>query len=184
MRMGLSVVNHCHICARFQHAKALFGDGGTLASSAADACDWSTLGLTPSQCEPGTSTWWLGSEVRNHCVLKAWRAVLMTLAPVPRVKGAHTGAHVDTYGCNIVVQLIGHKKWILYPPSETCALRPTRIPYEESSIWCYTDFLLPDAAATGAGGAQTRYEVVLKPGDVLFVPKLYWYVHSAVPCVL
>ncbi|KAJ8936605.1 hypothetical protein NQ314_012220 [Rhamnusium bicolor] len=46
-------------------------------------------------------------------------------------KGAHTPCHMDTYGCNLVFQVYGKKLWIVSPPEEN--LRPTRVPYEESS---------------------------------------------------
>lgn len=82
-------------------------------------------------------------------------------------KGAHTSAHFDSYGCNIVVQVYGRyntkciltqkfseptqkssfklfsKSWLLFPPNER--LSPTRIPYEESSVYCNENFYSPNA---------------------------------------
>ena len=55
--------------------------------------------------------------------------------------GAHTPCHYDTYGCNIVVQVYGRKSWLLFSPdSKLCV---TRVPYEESSIYCKENFYSP-----------------------------------------
>lgn len=86
--------------------------------------DWSLFGFPSLN---GThSTIWIGSE------------------------GSCTPCHYDTYGCNLVAQLWGSKEWILYHPNDS--LYPTRVPYEESSVFSsvnvkspltgvYTDFL-------------------------------------------
>lgn len=57
--------------------------------------------------------------------------------------GAHTPCHYDTYGCNIVVQVHGRKRWLLFPPE--AKLKATRIPYEESSVYCEENFYSPEA---------------------------------------
>ncbi|GBP79978.1 HSPB1-associated protein 1 homolog, partial [Eumeta japonica] len=56
--------------------------------------------------------------------------------------GAHTPAHQDTYGCNLVAQIHGRKQWILFPP-ETGGMKPTRVPYEESSVYSELNFYCP-----------------------------------------
>lgn len=76
---------------------------------------WENLGFPERNVED--STFWLGS------------------------KGAHTPMHIDTYGCNIVAQIYGRKRWILFPPHEN--LRRTRIPYEESSIYSKINMFSP-----------------------------------------
>ncbi|PNF33366.1 hypothetical protein B7P43_G04154 [Cryptotermes secundus] len=87
--------------------------------------------------------------------------------------GAHTPCHLDTYGCNLVAQVYGRKQWILFPPEKTSSLLPTRIPYEESSIYSNLNFYSPDADI--ADELQEAYVVTLKPGDVLFVPHYWWH---------
>ena len=51
--------------------------------------------------------------------------------------GAFTQCHQDSYGVNLVAQIQGRKKWTLFPPNASSAsvLKPTRIPYEESTIF-------------------------------------------------
>lgn len=71
--------------------------------------DWSVFGFDGRN--GNQSTLWVGSE------------------------GASTPCHYDTYGCNLVAQLSGTKQWTLFPPSDTNYLYPTRVPYEESSVF-------------------------------------------------
>lgn len=105
---------------------------------------WRALGL---DVEAEAGTFWLGS-----C-------------------GAHTPLHQDAYGANCVAQLYGTKRWVLFPPSASPALRPTRVPYEESSVF---------SAATQAEqlAAPGRLELDLCAGELLVVPKHWW--HSVV----
>ena len=78
-----------------------------------DAVDWSKVGF---QGRNGyQSTIWVGSEL------------------------AFTPCHQDTYGLNLVAQIDGVKKWLLLPPSDSHALNPLRVPYEESSIFTQVD---------------------------------------------
>lgn len=56
-------------------------------------------------------------------------------------KGANTPCHYDTYGFNIVVQVFGRKSWLLFPPESK--FHCTRVPYEESSVYCKENFYSP-----------------------------------------
>ena len=82
------------------------------------ALDWSPLGFEGRGGRE--STIWIGSEL------------------------AHTPCHYDTYGYNIVAQLYGRKRWYLVAPSETDKMYPTRLPYEESSVFSPVNILHPD----------------------------------------
>ncbi|XP_076268708.1 HSPB1 associated protein 1 [Rhynchophorus ferrugineus] len=86
-------------------------------------------------------------------------------------KGAHTPCHIDTYGCNMVLQTFGSKLWLLFPPEEN--LRPSRVPYEESSIYSKINFFSPDISILKDIGHC--YKVILNPGDVLIVPNRWWH---------
>ena len=72
---------------------------------------------------------------------------------------ASTPCHIDTYGCNLVAQIYGTKKWTLFPPSETPNLYPTRIPYEESSVFSQVNVTNPDLRRFPAFATVVRYEV-------------------------
>ncbi|XP_041969130.1 HSPB1-associated protein 1 [Aricia agestis] len=98
---------------------------------------------------PSDTTLWVGSE------------------------GAHTPAHQDTYGFNVVAQVHGKKRWILFPP-ETPGLRPTRVPYEESSVYSELNFYCP-SEISDFNGLSGGYMVELCAGDALFVPKGWWH---------
>jgi len=91
-------------------------------------------------------------------------------------KGVKTHTHFDS-DHNIFVQLVGRKKWTLYPPSAALNLCPyprvhpmwhkSRLHFghiDSSDRWC----------PTSAEGLNAT-EVVLGPGDVLYVPPLYWH---------
>lgn len=88
--------------------------------------------------------------------------------------GAHTPCHYDTYGCNLVAQITGRKRWVLYPPEDTPFLQPSRIPYEESSVYSRINFekWLNNVPVV----AHTHPHIIeLLPGDVLFVPRHWWH---------
>lgn len=87
--------------------------------------------------------------------------------------GAHTPAHQDTYGVNIVTQLYGKKRWILFPP-ETGGLKPTRVPYEESSVYSELNFYCPNNLEVFNGLIGAR-SVELSAGDALLVPRGWWH---------
>ena len=50
-------------------------------------------------------------------------------------EGALTACHQDSYGENLVCQLAGSKLWTLFSPADSDKLRPSRVPYEESSVF-------------------------------------------------
>lgn len=89
--------------------------------------------------------------------------------------GAHTVCHQDSYGFNIVAQIQGRKKWYLFPPEQTACLYPTRIPFEESSVFSEVNITNPDLTKHPKFQESTPFCVVLKPGDVLYVPKHWWH---------
>lgn len=89
--------------------------------------------------------------------------------------GSFTDCHYDTYGCNLVCQIRGNKQWILFPPDNTNYLYPTRIPYEESSVYSSVDFNNPDTNRFPQLTRASPYVVTLSPGDALFVPRHWWH---------
>ncbi|XP_041724531.1 HSPB1-associated protein 1 homolog [Coregonus clupeaformis] len=97
-------------------------------------------------------------------------------------EGANTPCHLDSYGYNLVLQVQGRKRWHLFPPADTGCLYPSRIPYEESSVFSQVDVLQPDLQRFPAFRHARAYTVTLQPGQVLFVPRHWWhYVESIDP---
>lgn len=97
------------------------------------AIDWSVLGF--SGRGGADSTLWVGSGE------------------------SHTPCHYDTYGCNLVAQLWGRKKWTLFAPSDSPCLYPTRIPYEESSVFSEVNVACPDVERYPDFASATVYQV-------------------------
>ena len=106
--------------------------------------DWSVFGI---EMETWDSTLWVGSDE------------------------AYTPCHYDTYGCNLVAQLSGKKRWLLFPPEDTKHLYPTRIPYEESSIFSQVNIQNPDYKQHHSYSSTTPYEVS-------FRIMIFFYYHS------
>ncbi|XP_010216848.1 PREDICTED: HSPB1-associated protein 1 [Tinamus guttatus] len=79
-------------------------------------------------------------------------------------EGANTPCHLDSYGCNLVLQVEG------------------RIPYEESSIFSKVNVAKPDLKHFPEFRNATAHVVTLSPGQVLLVPRHWWhYVESIDP---
>ncbi|XP_070535757.1 HSPB1-associated protein 1 homolog [Ptychodera flava] len=98
--------------------------------------------------------------------------------------GSHTPCHYDTYGCNLVAQIHGKKIWYMFPPIQTAMMYPTRIPYEESSVFSQVNVKNPDCRRFPKFRDCTPYNVTLEPGDVLFVPRHWWhYVECVTPAI-
>lgn len=67
------------------------------------------------------------------------------------------------------------KRWILFPPTDTKYLYPTRIPYEESSVFSDVDITDPDLIKHSLFKHCHPYIVVLNPRDILYVPYQWWH---------
>ncbi|XP_075037274.1 HSPB1-associated protein 1 [Mixophyes fleayi] len=89
--------------------------------------------------------------------------------------GANTPCHIDSYGCNLVLQVEGRKKWHLFPPEDSTYLYPTRIPYEESSIFSKVNVVNPDQIRHPYFCDAHPHVVTLHPGQVLLVPPHWWH---------
>jgi len=89
--------------------------------------------------------------------------------------GANTPCHIDTYGCNLVAQIKGRKRWTMFPKQQGNFLYSTRVPYEESSIYSEVGFPSPNISIHPNLMQSTPYVVTLEPGDVLFVPQHWWH---------
>lgn len=116
--------------------------------------NWSRFGFNKTGAE---STIWIGS------------------------KGAHTNCHQDSYGCNLVAQIHGRKQWLLFPPNSTNFIEPTRIPYEESTVYSKFNFFCPSKEAQKSllNMPHKARLITLEKGDVLLVPGGWWhYVES------
>ncbi|XP_034664255.1 HSPB1-associated protein 1 [Drosophila subobscura] len=119
--------------------------------------DFSCFGFPDHQND---FTFWLGSEQAN------------------------TPCHYDTFGVNIVVQVYGSKSWLLFPPETP--LQSTRVPYEESSVYCLDNFYAPaeDKLPRMMEYSDQAHQCTLEEGDVLIVPRHWWHYVEATACQL
>ena len=75
---------------------------------------------------------------------------------------------------NVLCQVRGMKRLLLFPPSDMSSLQ---IPFGESSS--STNVFAADALTSESLAETHPVEVVLQPGDILFIPPLW--AHSAYP---
>lgn len=60
------------------------------------------------------------------------------------------------------------KRWHLFPPEDTPFLYPTRIPYEESSVFSKVNVVNPDLKRFPQFRKARRHMVTLSPGQVMW----------------
>ena len=89
---------------------------------------------------------------------RGWRESVLWVGS----QGACTPCHYDTYGFNLVAQLSGAKKWLLFPPENSGFLYPTRIPFEELSVFSEVDVGGPNFNRHPLFRKATPYEVSVK----------------------
>ncbi|MEQ1878016.1 MAG: cupin-like domain-containing protein [Bdellovibrionia bacterium] len=87
-------------------------------------------------------------------------------------KGTVTHLHNDQ-PCNLFVQVHGRKKWTLFSPTESHLLYPrmTQTAYCKSE----TNLSESDQVKHPLLRNANRWEVILNPGDVLYVPPHVWH---------
>lgn len=113
---------------------------------------WSKFGL--ENRDGGDSTLWMGT------------------------RGCQTPCHQDSYGCNLVCQVAGSKTWTLFSPEDGQYLSPSRVPYEESSVYSrlnMTSMADNPQELLDKLRQATPFTVTLEPGDVLYVPHGWWH---------
>ncbi len=88
--------------------------------------------------------------------------------------GPGTVTHLHTERSDIFhACFVGRKRWRLYAPSQTRFLYP--IPARTLFIASEVDFLSDDYSVHPWFRYANGYDVVLDPGDVLYLPSYYWH---------
>jgi hypothetical protein len=63
----------------------------------------------------------------------------------------------------------------VFPPSETSKLYPTRLPFEESSVFSQVDTFSPNLDIHPLFATANSIQITLYPGQMLFVPHHFWH---------
>lgn len=74
-------------------------------------------------------------------------------------EGGCTPCHYDSYGYNLVAQLSGQKRWTLFSPEDSKMMYPTRVPFEELSIFSEVDVECPNLEEYPQFWKTTPYQV-------------------------
>ena len=93
-------------------------------------------------------------------------------------RGVRTWLHYDNNGChNLNAQVMGSKHCTLYAPSDLGRLHPFMLGAGNPAYNCSRiDVERPQAELHADLVAATRWDVVLHPGDLLFIPA--WWLHT------
>lgn len=83
-------------------------------------------------------------------------------------KGNYTPLHHDETN-NMFLQIYGRKKYYMLPPLQTPYL------YNDTAVFSPLDFRQPDFAKYPLAQKATPIEVLLEPGDTLFIPVGWWH---------
>jgi hypothetical protein len=121
----------------------------------------------------------LGDDVRVSDLTVPWRSPLEVNVWVGGTSGITTPAHYDMVH-NVYAQIVGYKRFILFPPSDAFNLytftnlhpsaRQTQVDFNSDTHWAR----FPDFAKV------QPQEVVLGPGDVLYLPPFVFHQVSVV----
>eukprot|EP00616_Rhizochromulina_sp_CCMP1243_P000940 CAMPEP_0118970540 /NCGR_PEP_ID=MMETSP1173-20130426/7412_1 /TAXON_ID=1034831 /ORGANISM="Rhizochromulina marina cf, Strain CCMP1243" /LENGTH=551 /DNA_ID=CAMNT_0006919915 /DNA_START=42 /DNA_END=1697 /DNA_ORIENTATION=- len=82
-------------------------------------------------------------------------------------------AHYDQ-SHNFLIQLIGRKRVLLYPPRQYAYLYPfphTHVSYHQSQV----DFADPDVLTFPDFTRAGAVEAILEPGDAIYIPPFWWH---------
>lgn len=124
----------------------------------------------------GVDWTWLVHNVQELCpegspfdMAQLWAGCSMGATPL----------HFDALS-NLLAQLAGRKRVVLFPPSQSFLLYPYAVghPCDNFSMVDVSD---PDLERFPALRHACGYEAVLEPGDVLFIPRYWWHYVEQLP---
>jgi hypothetical protein len=108
-------------------------------------------------------------DVPPYCSEARWRRSRLWMSAPATVSPLHWDI-----ADNLIVHLVGRKRFWLYPPGSTRRLYPHPL---LSGLPNFSRFdpEQTDGERFPLGVAEPRYEVTLQPGEVLFLPSRWWH---------
>ena len=89
-------------------------------------------------------------------------------------KGTRTGLHYDTDYRNILCQIYGRKRIILFNPSQTKYMYPSK-KFDNGALLSKIDFWNPDLGRFPKFRKAKYIEIILHPGQMLYIPPYWWH---------
>ena len=126
--------------------------------------------------------WQRIQQMIAHAGLGPYRLTQLFVG-VPSTVGARSSLHYD-HNDNIYLQISGTKRFTLFPPRDTPRLYAHPV-HHELDRRSRLDLRLPSAQLLKRfprHASATRYEVVLRPGEVLFLPAWWWHEVTTLEC--
>lgn len=91
-------------------------------------------------------------------------------------EGYLTGLHADDLECNFLVQVLGEKIFKLFCPDDSEFLYPeSETLMTDGAFYSLVNPFNPDPERFPAATKATEYEALVGPGDIIYIPGLWWH---------
>lgn len=88
--------------------------------------------------------------------------------------GSLTPMHYDASGISLFAQIVGRKRFVLYPYEQTPDLYPSDI-FDYQSVFSAVNLDAPDLQAHPNFARTKAIEVIVSPGELLVIPNKMWH---------
>lgn len=89
--------------------------------------------------------------------------------------GYVTGLHTDELALNLLAHVLGRKRVVMYGPEQESKLYPTTREAVDGGRYSNVNPVSPDRERHPAFAEAAGIEVILEPGDLLYIPRTYWH---------
>jgi ribosomal protein L16 Arg81 hydroxylase len=107
--------------------------------------------VTLPECRTGEKYMWVGTSDSSICL------------------------HCDLCDWNMLYQIVGRKKWKLYSPDDEKYLYVQTKTALDGGLYSMVDAFNPDLEKFPDFALAKEYEVIVEPGDLIYVPRRWWH---------